>query len=104
MSLNNLLTGVVNLIMGIVAIILGLRILLRLFGANAENDFVNWIYQSSAEILGPFRGIFPTPNLEGFVIDFTAIFALLVYGLVAMLALYLINVLTIPARTTSKKR
>lgn len=94
MNLKYLLTGLVNLIMALVGIILGLRILLRLFGANQSNDFVNWVYESSGEILGPFRGIFTNPNLDGFIIDFTSIFALLVYGLFAMFALYLIDFLT----------
>ena len=94
MSIERFLNGVVNVIMAIVGTILGLRIVLRLFAANPENDFVNWVYQSSSEILGPFRGIFPSPNLDGFVIDFTAVFGLLVYGIVAMLALYVIAALT----------
>jgi uncharacterized protein YggT (Ycf19 family) len=97
MSLKYLLTGIVNLLMAIVGILLGLRIILRLFAANPNNNFVNWVYETSGVIIGPFRGVFPNPNLEGFVIDFTAIFALLVYGLFGMLALYIIDLLA-PSR------
>lgn len=103
MKLREFLLGLVNVIQAIIGVILGLRIILRLFGANPANDFVNWVYETSGEILGPFRGIFPNPNLDGFVIDFTAIFALLVYGLVIMLAVYLIDLLTPPSTTRSKK-
>ena len=86
--------GLVNLMLSVVGVMLGLRFIMRLFSANASNDFVNWIYETSAEILGPFRGIFPAPNLDGFVIEFSTIFALMVYTLVAMLAFFLIDLLT----------
>lgn len=93
-DLGELAKGFVNLMLAIVGVILGLRFILRLFGADGGNDFVNWIYETSGEILGPFRGIFPSANLDGFVIDFTAIFALVVYSLIGMLAFYLIEMLT----------
>jgi len=98
MILKQILAAVINLVMAIVTVFLGLRIILRLFGANPENNIVNWIYQTSGEIIGPFRGIFPQSELEGFVIDFTAIFALFVYGLIAVLALYIVNLL-LPSTT-----
>lgn len=86
--------GIVNLMLTIVGVILGLRFILKLFSANAGNDFVNWIYETSAEILGPFRNIFPSSNLDGFVIEFSTIFALLVYSIIGMLAFYVIDLLT----------
>ena len=94
MSLEYILKGIVNFMLAIVGFFLGLRFILKLFGANADNGFVNWIYENSAEILGPFRNVFPAANLDGFVIEFSTIFALLVYGLIGMLAFYLIELLT----------
>lgn len=100
-TLSNITKGIINLMLAVVTVLLGLRFVLRLFGANPNNDFVDWVYQSSGEVLGPFRGIFPAPNLDGFVIEFSTIFALLVYMLIAMLAFYLVNLLT-PSSETKK--
>lgn len=94
MYIRNLMVGLINLIVGIAWTLLGLRFLLRLFGANASNSFVDWIYQTSGDIMAPFRGIFPAREIEGFTIDFTALFAMLVYGLLGMLVIYLIAALT----------
>ena len=96
--------GVVNLMLSVVGIMLGLRFVLRLFSANASNDFVHWVYETSGEILGPFRGIFPTPNLDGFVIEFSTIFALVVYSLIGMLAFYIIELLTPDPEPRRKER
>jgi YggT family protein len=101
MNLAYLVKAIVNFMLAIIGSLLGLRFLLKLFGANSSNSFVNWIYESSAEILGPFRNIFPNPNLDGFVIEFSTIFALFVYGLIGMLAFYAIDALTLPQK---KKR
>lgn len=103
MRLGSVLIGLVNVIIGVVWTLLGLRFILRLFSANPDNGFVNWIYETSGEILGPFRGIFPSADLEGFVFDFTALFAMLVYGLIAMLAFYLIAALTPSEKTVKRK-
>ena len=85
---------IVNVMLGVVAFFLGLRFILRLFGADGSNGFANWIYETSSEILGPFRGIFPSANLDGFVIEFTTIFALLVYAIIGMFAFYIIDILS----------
>ena len=100
-DLASIAKGVVNLMLTIVGVILSLRFILKLFGANAQNDFVNWVYETSAEIIGPFRGIFPAPNLDGFVIEFSTIFAIVVYAILGMLAFYLIDLLT-PERETRR--
>lgn len=103
-DLSAIAKGIVNLMLTVVGVLLGLRFILKLFSANASNDFVNWIYEASAEVLGPFRGIFPAPNLDGFVIEFSTIFALLVYSLVGMLAFYLIDLMTPDREVTVKRR
>lgn len=103
MYIRNLMVGLVNLIVGIAWTLLGLRFVLRLFGANASNNFVSWVYDVSGEIIAPFRGIFPESTIEGFTIDFTALFAMLVYGLLGMLVIYLIAALTPASDTRAKK-
>ncbi len=102
-TLSRFLVWLVNIILAIVGILLGLRFILKLFGANASNEIVNWVYQTSGEILSPFRGIFPTENVNGFVIEFSTLFAMLVYGILGMLAFYLISILT-PDNVITRKR
>lgn len=94
MRIRNFMIGLINLILAVSWILLGLRFILKLFAANPNNEFVEWVYATSGEILAPFRGIFPSANIEGFTIDFTALFGMLIYGLLAMLVIYLIDLLT----------
>lgn len=99
-----LLAGLINFFVGIAEIFLGLRVLLRLFGANAEVGFVRWVYDSSGVLLDPFRGIFPTREIApGSFIDFSALFAMLVYGIVGLAFLSLVVYLT-PREATKKRK
>lgn len=78
-------TGI-NAIFGLAELIIGFRIILKLFGANPGAPFVRWIYETSAPLLYPFEGIFPAPTLDGgFILEFSALFALIVYSLIAYL-------------------
>lgn len=64
--------------------LLALRIILKFFGANSFTPFVVWVYQTSKPLLVPFEGIFPSATAQGgFVLEISALFALLVYGLIA---------------------
>lgn len=95
MDVQYYLRKLVDLILALVGVVIGLRFVLRLFGANAGNNFVDWIYETSGEMLSPFRNIFSSTVIDGgFVIDFTALFGLLVYGLAALLAVHLIDLWT----------
>ena len=105
--LGRILAALINFFTILVGLFLGMRVLLRLFGANPEAAFVDWVYTSSSVLLQPFRGIFPTETIaRDYVIDFTALFALLVYGLLGMALLSLVVHLTPdePAVVTKKKR
>lgn len=105
MRLREIATSLVNLFIGAVMAILGLRFLLRLLGANADNGFVSWIYEMSGVLLAPFRGIFPTTVFENrFVLDFTTLFAMLIYAVFGLLIIALINAITAPADTVTKRR
>jgi len=74
----------VNAVFGLIEFIIGLRVLLKLLGANVAAPFVNWVYETSQPLLYPFEGMFPTPRLRtGSVIEFSALFALIVYALIA---------------------
>lgn len=92
MRTENFFASLVNFFTGLVALILGLRIVFRLFNANPDASFVEWIYRTSDSLLAPFRGIFPSAELErGIVLDTTAIFALIMYLAIGALLLALVN-------------
>jgi len=84
LNLRDLTRWLTNMVSLVVGVLLGLRFVLRLFDAAADNEFVNWVYQTSGEILSPFRNVFQGASLDGAVIDFTALAALVVYGVVAL--------------------
>jgi hypothetical protein len=109
MRLRETTISLLNVFIGAVEGILGLRFLLKLFGANSGNNFVSWIYSMSDGLLDPFRGIFPARVLENrYVLEFTTLFAMLMYGLIALLIMAAITAVTAPAvdrdTTVVKKR
>ncbi len=68
-------------------IVLTLAFFLLLFNASTEADFTQWVYRSADRALEPFRGIFPSATADnGSVLDFAVLFAIIVYGILAMLA------------------
>lgn len=65
-------------------IVLLFRVFLLAFSANPSAGFVNFIYNTSYDFLQPFRGIFPPkPVGETGYLDVSALFAIIVYGLLA---------------------
>jgi hypothetical protein len=83
----------------VVEVILGLGFFLLLFGANPTSDFVQWIYRSLNRAMEPFRGIFKPVDLGGnqevaSVFDASVLFAMIVYGLLAILVHAFIRWLT----------
>lgn len=99
-----LLAGLINFFTIVVEFFLGLRVIFRLFGANPEASFVQWVYDSSSVVMQPFRGIFPVEMISpGHYIDFSALFAMIIYGLVGMAFLSLVTFLT-PAETAPVKK
>lgn len=97
--------GLIDFVVGLAEVFLGLRILLRFFAANPDNHFVSWIYNSSDVLMQPFRGIFP-PTVIGrdHVVDFSALFAMVIYALVGMFLVWLVGLLTPDRRTTVVKK
>jgi uncharacterized protein YggT (Ycf19 family) len=65
--------------------ILVLGFFLQLFGANPDAPFAEWVYRSLTRVMAPFRGLFEPLALDGkSVLDTSILFAILVYGIVAM--------------------
>lgn len=85
-STASLIMYITYVIIGFIELLITLRIILKLFGANVGAPFVAWVYATTAPLLQPFIGMFPSPVLDGrFVIEFSALFALIIYGLIAYL-------------------
>ena len=79
----------------VVLIILTLGFFLLLFGANPQADFAEWVYRSLNRVMAPFRGIFRPIPLDGrSVLDTSVLFAMIIYGIAAMLLHALITWLT----------
>lgn len=77
------ISGLVNFVTTLVEGLLALRILLKLLGASTAAPFVEWVYETTQPLLNPFTGMFPSPQVSGgFVLEFSSIFALLVYAFV----------------------
>lgn len=88
---SNVLKAAINVILSITELFLGLRLLLKVFAAKAAAPFVGWIYETSEPLLYPFQGMFPSPSLEGgFVIEFSTLFAMVAYALLAWILIELI--------------
>jgi hypothetical protein len=104
MSIRYLTNKLIYGLFSLVEAFLALRFILELFGANAANGFVSWIYEMSGVLLDPFRGVFPTTVFKNtFVLDFSSLFAIVMYSILAILILALLDVVTGAGSTKRKK-
>ena len=70
-------------------------LLLLLFGANPDASFAEWVYRALDRVMKPFRGIFESVDLSGnSVLDVSVLFAMIVYGMLALALRALIDWLT----------
>lgn len=84
LSIGKILTYAMYALIIFAEIVLMFRVFLLAFSANPSAGFVNFIYNTSADFLQPFRGIFPPRAVgETGYLDVSALFAIIVYGLLA---------------------
>lgn len=96
MFYGNYLSRIINVFMGLVVALLGLRVLFRLFDANRTNDFVDWVYRTSGDLMQPFRGIFPNQEIAGgYTLDVNALFAILIYLIIGTVLASLLGLLPV---------
>lgn len=75
---------IINALTGIIESFLLIKILLRLFGANAQNVFVKFIYSVSDFFAKPFSNIFKNIEIkEGMILEVNTLIAMVVYALIA---------------------
>jgi uncharacterized protein YggT (Ycf19 family) len=85
-------------------IVLVLAFFLQLFNASETASFTEWVYRSANRVMDPFRGIFPSKTTGvGSVIDFSMLFGIIIYGIVALLLHSLIEWLDYRIRLTRWK-
>jgi hypothetical protein len=81
----------------VVEIILVIGFFLLLFGANPTAGFTQWAYRNLERVMDPFRGIFPPVELGTTgsdvpaIFDTSVLFAMIIYGIVALLLSALIG-------------
>jgi len=69
------------LFVGSVEVLIGLRVLLKVIGANPDNDLARFVYNFSALFLAPFFGLIGSPAAGGMVLEIPSLIAMLLYGL-----------------------
>lgn len=94
-----------NSIFFVVESLVGIRIVLKLFNASQAAPFTRWVYDTTAPLLTPFQGMFPSPAVSGgLIIEFSALFALLMYAFANFLILEGLTNLERHTTSTSSRR
>lgn len=89
------LTYLVYAFVVVALILLLVGFFLLLFGANPDAPFAEWAYRSVTRVMAPFRGLFEPVPMDGrSVVDVSVLFAMIVYGVAALLLRALIDWLT----------
>ena len=78
---------IIYLILGVMEGLITIRFLLRLFAANPNAGFAQFIYGVTGPMMAPFYGLFATPQFESSVLEVISIVAMLVYALIAWLVI-----------------
>jgi uncharacterized protein YggT (Ycf19 family) len=89
------LTYLVSAFVLVAIVVLLFGFFLLLFGANPDAAFAEWVYRTLTRVIAPFRGLFEPVPVDGrSVLDVSIRFAMVVYGLAALLLHALIDWLT----------
>lgn len=77
-------TQVVWYILGILEILLAFRFILKLLAANPSAGFSQFIYGITYPFAAPFLNVFRMSRVEGSVVEWTTLLAMLVYWVLAL--------------------
>ncbi len=80
-------------LVGTLEILLGIRFLLRLFGANPQNEFARLINNLSAPFIAPFSTLFISPTFGdgAYILDVNIAISVVAYALLSYLAASLVR-------------
>lgn len=76
-------TQIVWYILGLLEALLVFRFVLKLLAANPSAGFSSFIYNVSYPLAAPFLTVFRVSRVEGNVLEWTTLLAMLVYWLIA---------------------
>lgn len=82
---------IVNIIFYIIEALLLLRFVLVLFSANLSGAFAKWVFANSANLIAPFKNLFPVVNVAGLQVDLTVLFVLVVYAVIGQLVISILQ-------------
>jgi hypothetical protein len=77
-------TQIVWYVLGIIEALLMFRFVLKLLGANPNAGFTDFIYSVTYLFAAPFLSVFRTARVEGSVLEWGTLLAMLVYYLIAV--------------------
>ncbi len=93
--MSNILRDLTRFVFGLIDILLIFRFLLKLLAADPAASFVHWVYETTGPLLNPFIPAFPTPRAaDGFILEFTTLFAIFIYTFIGYLLLEFLNLLS----------
>ncbi|MCT7972351.1 YggT family protein [Laspinema olomoucense] len=84
---------VIYYLMGALGVLLVLRVVLRLLGANPDNQFAGFIYALSSPFVTPFETLFITPTFGNSAFEINALIAIAIYGLLTWLVIRLLQLI-----------
>jgi hypothetical protein len=76
-------TQIVYYILGILEVLLAFRFILKLLGANPSAGFSSFIYGATYFFAAPFLSVFRITYVEGSIMEWTTLLAMLVYWIAA---------------------
>ena len=77
-------TQIVWYVVGILEALLAFRFILKLLAANPTAGSTSFIYGVTYPFAAPFLSVFKLPTVEGSVLEWTTLLAMLVYFLIAL--------------------
>jgi hypothetical protein len=78
-------TQLVWYVLAVLETLLSIRFFLRLFGANPEAGFTSFVYTATDLFVAPFARVFGNANINGAVIEWGTLLAVVVYFVIALL-------------------
>jgi len=76
-------TQIVWYLLSLLEVLLAFRFLLKLTGANPEAGFTSFMYAITWPFATPFLAVFPRTTIQGSILEWTTLLAMLVYWIVA---------------------
>ena len=77
-------TQIVWYVVGVLEAVLAFRFLLKMFGANVNAGFTDFVYTISYPFVAPFLAVFGKTQVAGSTLEWTTILAMVVYWLIAL--------------------